>query len=58
MPQRMFRVDRHESNAAVSVAELVVAILESNDLSWTDERESGWNEEQDKPRRIWIECFC
>ena len=56
MPQRMFGVDRNEGNAAVSVTEFIIAVLEGNDLSRTDKGESAGYEEQEQPRCVRVGC--
>jgi len=54
VPQRMLRVDRDECDIAVSVFELIIAVLKGNDLGRTHEGERGWDEEQQQPRSIWV----
>lgn len=41
VPERMLRINRNESNIAVPIFELLVAVLEGNDFSRTDKRESS-----------------
>lgn len=54
MPQRMLRVDRHKHDAAITIFKLVEAILESKNLSRTDETERCRYEHDHKPWSIWM----
>jgi hypothetical protein len=50
VPECLFRIDRYEYNVAVSVAEFVVTVLESEHFRRTYNREGGWNKEHYQPR--------